>query len=103
MKYEIHHTVMQSLEVQLAQGEAVYAQAGGMAWMSDGIDMTTSGKGGVFCLMAKAYIWRRCAVQARFGYKQCLSPGLPLQSDSSSPPRAAKSPLMRLLLLNRAA
>ncbi len=47
MKYEIHHTVMQCLEVQLTQGEALYTQSGGMAWMSDGIDMTTSGKGGV--------------------------------------------------------
>ncbi|MEP7285471.1 MAG: TIGR00266 family protein [Chloroflexota bacterium] len=47
MKYEIQHTVMQSLEVQLGQGESVYTQAGGMAWMTDGIEMTTSGKGGM--------------------------------------------------------
>src|SRR5260221_14095414 len=47
MKYEIHHTVMQCLEVQLVQSETVFTQSGGMAWMTDGIDMTTSGKGGV--------------------------------------------------------
>jgi uncharacterized protein (TIGR00266 family) len=46
MKYEIQHTVMQSLEIHLAQGEGVYTQSGGMAWMTDGVDMTTSGKGG---------------------------------------------------------
>src|SRR5258708_33991697 len=47
MKYEIHHTVMQCLEVQLVQSETVFTQSGGMAWMTDGIDMTTSGKGGM--------------------------------------------------------
>src|SRR5450631_2701537 len=46
MRYEIHHTVMQCLEIHLSQGESVYTQSGGMAWMSDGIEMTTSGKGG---------------------------------------------------------
>src|SRR5205807_5267108 len=47
MKYEIHHTVMQSLEVHLSQGESLYTQSGGMAWMNDGVDMATSGKGGL--------------------------------------------------------
>jgi len=47
MKYEIHHTVMQCLEIHMTQGESVYTQSGGMAWMTDGIEMTTSGKGGV--------------------------------------------------------
>jgi uncharacterized protein (TIGR00266 family) len=47
MKFEIHHTVMQALEVTLAQGDEVYTQSGGMAWMTDGIDMVTSGKGGM--------------------------------------------------------
>src|SRR5262249_26847429 len=47
MKYEIQHTVMQCLEVHLAQGEALVTQAGGMAWMSDGVDMNTGAKGGV--------------------------------------------------------
>jgi uncharacterized protein (TIGR00266 family) len=47
MEYKINGTVMQSLEVTLAQGEAIYTESGGMAWMSDGIDMKTSGRGGV--------------------------------------------------------
>src|SRR5436305_542077 len=47
MKHEVKHTVMQSLEVQLTQGESLYTQAGGMGWMSDGVEMATSSKGGV--------------------------------------------------------
>jgi uncharacterized protein (TIGR00266 family) len=47
MEYKIHGTVMQALEVTLAQGESIYTESGGMAWMSDGIDMKTSGKGGL--------------------------------------------------------
>ncbi len=47
MEYEIHGTVMQALEIRLAQGEAVYTESGGMAWMSEGIDMKTSGRGGL--------------------------------------------------------
>jgi uncharacterized protein (TIGR00266 family) len=46
MEYKIHGTVMQALEVTLAQDESIYTEAGGMAWMTDGIDMKTSGKGG---------------------------------------------------------
>ena len=54
MKYEIKHTVMQLLEVQLTSGESLYTQAGGMAWMSDGIEMTTSGKGGLGGMLGRA-------------------------------------------------
>jgi uncharacterized protein (AIM24 family) len=32
--------------MRLEQGEAVYTESGGMAWMSQGIDMATSGRGG---------------------------------------------------------
>ncbi len=47
MEYKIHGTVMQALEVTLKQGESIYTESGGMAWMTDGIDMKTSGKGGI--------------------------------------------------------
>lgn len=47
MEYTIHGTVMQSLEIRLQQGESVYTESGGMAWMSDGIEMKTSGRGGL--------------------------------------------------------
>jgi uncharacterized protein (TIGR00266 family) len=47
MEYKIHGTVMQALEVTLAQGESIYTESGGMAWMTDGIDMKTNSKGGI--------------------------------------------------------
>ena len=47
MEYQIHGTVMQALEIRLSQGESIYTESGGMAWMSDGIDMKTSGRGGL--------------------------------------------------------
>jgi uncharacterized protein (TIGR00266 family) len=46
MQYEIKGTVMQSLEVRLTQGEAIFTEAGGMSWMSDGVEMKTGGRGG---------------------------------------------------------
>ena len=45
MEYTIHGTVMQALEVRLKQGEAIFTESGGMAWMSDVIDMKTCGRG----------------------------------------------------------
>jgi len=47
MEYTINGTVMQALEIRLQRGEAVFTESGGMAWMSDGIDMKTSGRGGI--------------------------------------------------------
>ena len=47
MEYQIHGTVMQALEITLAQGESVYTESGGMAWMSEGIDMKTTSRGGI--------------------------------------------------------
>ncbi len=46
MEYKIHGTVMQSVDVTLTRGEAVYTESGGMAWMAGNIDMATSTKGG---------------------------------------------------------
>lgn len=46
MEYKIHGTVMQSVDVTLTQGESVYTESGGMAWMAGNIDMATSTKGG---------------------------------------------------------
>jgi uncharacterized protein (TIGR00266 family) len=47
MEYKIHGTTMQTLDVQLASGEAVYTESGGMAWMSGDIEMSTSTRGGL--------------------------------------------------------
>ncbi len=42
MRYEIFGTVMQSLDIFLEQGEKVYTESGGMAWMIGNISMETS-------------------------------------------------------------
>ncbi|HPD42420.1 MAG TPA: TIGR00266 family protein, partial [Anaerolineae bacterium] len=47
MRYEIHGTVMQSVDVYLSRGEAVFTEAGGMAWMAGAIEMKTDTRGGV--------------------------------------------------------
>jgi uncharacterized protein (TIGR00266 family) len=48
MKYEISGTVMQTVGVDLAPGETVYSQTATMAWMSDGVAMSTNTGGGFF-------------------------------------------------------
>jgi len=47
MRYEIHGTVMQTLDVHLSQGESMYTESGGMAWMKGNVEMTTNTKGGL--------------------------------------------------------
>jgi len=54
MKYEIHGTVFQSVEVHLTQGESVYTQVGGMAWQTGDIEMATNTKGGLFAGLGRA-------------------------------------------------
>jgi len=38
---------MQTLDVTLTQGESMYTESGGMAWMTGAIDMTTDTRGGL--------------------------------------------------------
>lgn len=48
MKYRIVGTTMPAVEVVFdAPGESMYTQSGGMAWMSDGIEMNTNTNGGL--------------------------------------------------------
>lgn len=47
MQHTIRGTVMQSVEITLNQGEAVYTEAGGMSWMSANISMDSGMKGGL--------------------------------------------------------
>ena len=54
MQYEIKGTLMPNLEVKLAYGESIYTESGGMAWMSEGIDMQTSGRGGLGGMLGRA-------------------------------------------------
>ncbi len=54
MEYEIKGTVMPMLELRLHQGEAIYTESGGMAWMSDGVEMQTGGRGGLGKMLGRA-------------------------------------------------
>jgi uncharacterized protein (TIGR00266 family) len=54
MRYEIHGTVLPTLEVYLSNGEAMYTESGGMAWMKGNIEMTTNTKGGLMKGLGRA-------------------------------------------------
>ncbi len=54
MRYEIHGTVMQTVDVHLAQGESVYTESGGMAWMRGDVEMSTNTKGGLMAGLGRA-------------------------------------------------
>lgn len=47
MQYRVIGSTMPAIEVILNRGEGMYTQSGGMAWMSEGIEMSTSTQGGV--------------------------------------------------------
>lgn len=47
MRYELHGTVMQVVDIHLSQGESVFTESGGMAWMRGDIDMATNTRGGL--------------------------------------------------------
>ncbi len=47
MEHVLTGTTMQVLTMQMGQGESIYTESGGMAWMSDTFDMQTNMEGGV--------------------------------------------------------
>jgi len=47
MRYDIHGSVLPSVDVWLEAGEAVYTESGGMAWMKGDLRMDTSTRGGL--------------------------------------------------------
>ena len=47
MRYEIKGTFLQAVDVFLTQGESMYTESGGMAWMTGNIEMETGTKGGL--------------------------------------------------------
>ncbi len=54
MKYEIFGTTMPTVDVHLSQGEAVYTESGGMAWMKGKVKMETNTKGGLMAGLGRA-------------------------------------------------
>lgn len=53
MKYEIHGTTLQTLDITLGQGESVFTESGGMAWMTGDIEMNTNTRGGLMKGLAR--------------------------------------------------
>ena len=47
MQYKISGTVMESVDIHLKQGESIYTESGGMAWMRGNFEMDTSTRGGL--------------------------------------------------------
>ncbi len=54
MDYRLEGEDMPSLEIKLKQGESVYTESGGMAWMSGSIEMKTEGKGGLGAMLGRS-------------------------------------------------
>lgn len=54
MKYELHGTTLQTLDITLSQGESVYTESGGMAWMTGDIEMSTNTRGGLMKGLARS-------------------------------------------------
>ena len=54
MKYELHGTILPSVDVTLESGEGVYTESGGMAWMRGDIAMDTSTRGGLFAGLGRS-------------------------------------------------
>jgi uncharacterized protein (TIGR00266 family) len=47
MQYKISGSVMETVDIHLKQGESLYSESGGMAWMRGNFDMDTSTRGGL--------------------------------------------------------
>jgi uncharacterized protein (TIGR00266 family) len=54
MQYQIRGTVLQTVDITLEAGEAVYTQSGGMAWMTPNVDMSSEMKGGLMGALGRA-------------------------------------------------
>jgi uncharacterized protein (TIGR00266 family) len=54
MKYEIQGTVLQTLDIYLDAGDAIFTESGGMAWMKGNIDMSTDTRGGLLKGLARS-------------------------------------------------
>lgn len=55
MKYEIHGTNLQTLDIYLQQGESLFTESGGMAWMTGDIEMETNTRGGIMKGLARSF------------------------------------------------
>ncbi len=54
MRYEINGTTLQTLDVYLDNGEALFTESGGMAWMKGNVEMSTNTRGGLLKGLARS-------------------------------------------------
>ena len=54
MRYKVTGTTMQTVSIDLAQGESLYSQTASMAWMTPSIRMDTHTGGGIFAGIRRA-------------------------------------------------
>ena len=54
MKYEIHGSTLQTLDIYLSQGESLFTESGGMAWMTGDVEMSTNTRGGLMKGLARS-------------------------------------------------
>lgn len=54
MRYEIHGTTLQTLDIYLEQNESIFTESGGMAWMTGDIAMETNTRGGLMQGLARS-------------------------------------------------
>lgn len=54
MRYDIHGTTMQTLDIYLSAGETVFTESGGMAWMKGNVEMSTNTRGGLLKGLARS-------------------------------------------------
>jgi uncharacterized protein (TIGR00266 family) len=54
MEYQVLGEIFPIVEFQLTRGESVFTESGGMAWMSEGIEMTTGTRGGLMAGLGRA-------------------------------------------------
>lgn len=54
MQYKINGSLLQYLTISMNKGDAMYTESGGMAWMSEGIDMETNTKGGLMAGLGRS-------------------------------------------------
>ena len=54
MEFKIHGTTLQTLDLTLSQGDSVFTESGGMAWMVGDIEMQTDTRGGLMKGLARS-------------------------------------------------
>ena len=55
LQYRIHGTVQQTVIIDLAPGQTVFSDAGGMSWMSGTVEMNTHSGGGLGGMVKRAF------------------------------------------------